>query len=123
MSEQKNIFGDELNECSCATRTGYFRDGFCHTDNYDQGSHTVCCFITQEFLEFSRLAGNDLSTPRPEYDFPGLNPGDHWCVCASRWLQAEQKEKAPPVILESCHEKCLEIIPLETLKLYAYKDV
>jgi len=122
MSNQLNVLGTTLEVCCTKTQTGFYRDGFCHTGPMDMGSHTVCCFITQEFLEFSKRAGNDLSTPVPEYNFPGLKPGDKWCVCASRWLQAEAKEKAAPVILEACNARCLEIIPLDTLKLYAHKE-
>ena len=121
MSTQLNVLGQELHSCCTEIKTGFYRDGFCHTGVMDQGSHTVCCFITQEFLEFSKVAGNDLSTPVPEYNFPGLKPGDKWCVCALRWLQAEEKEKAPPVILEACNARALEVIPMETLKLYAHK--
>ncbi|CAM9695398.1 unnamed protein product, partial [Sphacelaria rigidula] len=93
--------------------TGWRRDGFCNTDEFDGGSHCVCSEVTQEFLEYTAAQGNDLSTPRGQ--FPGLKPGDRWCLCSSRWLQAQKSGRAPPVFLESTHEKALNIIPLEVL--------
>jgi hypothetical protein len=116
---QFNVLGGILESCCTDPLTGYFRDGFCRTDASDIGSHTVCAIVTSEFLEFSKLAGNDLITPRPEYSFPGLKPGDGWCVCASRWLEALQAGKACPLKLSSTHQNALQIIPLEMLMEYA----
>ncbi|MDW3094294.1 MAG: DUF2237 domain-containing protein [Gammaproteobacteria bacterium] len=119
MERQKNVYGDDLNECGYEPITGYFRDGSCNTDNGDHGSHTVCVQMTKEFLEYSMSKGNDLSTPVPEFDFPGLIPGDRWCVCALRWKEAYDEGVAPKIILLSTNEKVLDIIPLELLKLHA----
>ena len=113
MKKQKNVLGETLESCSTDPITGWFRDGCCNTNEMDVGSHTVCVIVTKEFLEFSKSKGNDLTTPRPEYDFPGLNPGDGWCLCASRWLEAEYKGCAPRVKLLSTNEKALEIIDIE----------
>ena len=96
--------------------TGWYRDGFCRTDADDVGQHTVCCQVNDTFLSYSKAQGNDLSTPMPQFDFPGLKPGDHWCICAARWLQAYADGMAPPVILERCEQSALEVIPLELLK-------
>ncbi|BCX47215.1 hypothetical protein HAHE_11230 [Haloferula helveola] len=112
----KNLLGGELEPCSKDPMTGYFRDGCCHTSAEDPGMHTVCAVMTAEFLEFSRSAGNDLSTPRPEYGFPGLNPGDRWCVCLSRWAEALKAGKAPPVVLEATHASVVEFLDIETLR-------
>ncbi|MCB0820109.1 MAG: DUF2237 domain-containing protein [Bacteroidetes bacterium] len=114
-----NVLGGVLDLCCSDPMTGYFRDGFCNTDSTDTGSHTVCAVMTQEFLEFSINAGNDLSSPRPEYSFPGLKPGDCWCVCASRWLQAYNAGFACPIKLSSTHQNALQIIPLEVLMEHA----
>jgi len=114
-----NVFGEPLKSCCFEPMTGYFRDGFCRTIDEDQGLHTVCAIMTDEFLNMSKYLGNDLSTPRPEYNFPGLKAGDKWCVCARRWLEAHENEAAPKIVLESCHQKTLEIIPIEILKRYA----
>jgi uncharacterized protein (DUF2237 family) len=103
--------------------TGFFRDGCCRTDENDFGSHTVCAVVTKEFLEFSYQMGNDLITPRPLYRFAGLRPGDRWCLCASRWLEAYHAGKAPMVDLEATNEKALEIIPMEILLQFAVKNV
>lgn len=100
--------------------TGYFRDGFCRTISEDTGTHTVCAIVTQEFLEYSASKGNNLITPIPYYNFPGLKPGDKWCLCISRWLEAEKAGKAPFIILESTHLKSLEYTSLELLEKYAY---
>ncbi len=116
---QKNVLGGPLRPCSQDPMTGFFRDGSCHTCEEDFGSHTVCAEMTREFLEFSVLSGNDLVTPRPEYDFPGLKPGDRWCVCAARWLQAYEAGVAPPVILASTHERALEVVPLAAMREHA----
>ena len=113
---QLNIFQEPLEECSCKPMTGYFRNGCCDTSELDKGSHTVCAIMTESFLEFSQLRGNDLSTPVKEFDFPGLKPGDKWCLCAARWLQAERKGQAPKVSLTSTHKSALKIIPLDLLK-------
>lgn len=99
--------------------TGFFRNGCCDTSSDDVGCHTVCVEVTDEFLEFSRAAGNDLSTPRPEFEFPGLQPGDRWCVCAARWLECLESGVSAPVSLAATHERTLEIVPLELLKQHA----
>lgn len=117
---KKNILGTELKLCGCDPMTGFYRDGYCRTDFNDRGVHTVCCVVTKEFLDFSKQQGNDLSTPRPEFAFPGLKPGDHWCVCAGRWFDAYKAQAACPVILEACDEETLAIIPIEILKENAY---
>ena len=112
----RNVLGTPLVACSYAPLTGYLRDGCCQTLPDDTGLHLVCARVTQAFLDFSVAQGNDLVTPRPEYRFRGLKPGDRWCLCASRWLQAYEAGVAPPVALESTHERALDIIPLDTLK-------
>ena len=113
----KNVLGEELQDCSHDPLTGFFRDGCCRTRMDDTGRHVVCAKVTKEFLEFSIKVGNDLSTPRPEYNFPGLKPGDKWCVCALRWQEALEAGVAPPIDLHATHEKALEYIDLEDLKL------
>ena len=115
----KNVLGGVLKLCCNSPTTGYFRDGYCRFVSSDQGSHTVCAKVTKEFLEFTKLQGNDLTTPRQYYDFPGLKPGDKWCLCASRWLEAEKFGVAPPVVLEATNEKALDVIPLQVLQKYA----
>ena len=115
----KNVLGNEIDECSCNPLTGFYRDGKCNTDFEDQGMHTVCCEVTADFLTFSKSKGNDLSTPRPEFEFPGLKPGDHWCLCAPRWVEAYQQGVAPLVNLAATHEETLAIIPLDLLKQHA----
>ncbi len=115
----RNVLGDALKACCFSPMTGYFRDGFCHTDDEDHGSHTVCVIMTKEFLAFSASQGNDLSTPRDEYGFPGLKPGDKWCLCVSRWEEAFLVGKAPKVVLESTHERALEVVTLAELRAYA----
>jgi uncharacterized protein (DUF2237 family) len=119
MSTARNVLGGPLKECCSNPVTGFFRDGFCNTCEEDVGSHTVCVEVTDRFLAYSKLAGNDLSTPHPEYQFPGLQPGDRWCLCAARWLEAFAAGMAPPVILASTHERALEIVPLEALQEHA----
>lgn len=119
MPEDKNVFGEELETCSTNPMTGFFRDGCCRTDEQDLGMHVVCSEVTEEFLEFSKASGNDLSTPNPDYDFPGLKPGDRWCVCALRWKEAMDNGVAPPVVLTSTHESVLEVISLEDLKKHS----
>lgn len=114
-----NVFGDALEICSRKPLTGFFRDGCCGTGPQDRGMHTVCAELTAEFLAFSKKRGNDLSTPRPEYAFPGLKPGDRWCLCALRWLEAHEAGQAPKVRLAATHANTLEVIPLSVLKPYA----
>jgi len=123
MMNNLNVFGEPLKTCSENPLTGFFRDGCCRTDENDFGSHTVCAVVTKEFLEFSYQMGNDLITPRPLYRFAGLRPGDRWCLCASRWLEAYFAGKAPMVDLEATNEKALEIIPMEILLQFAVKNV
>ena len=114
----KNILGTNLEVCSLNPITGFTRSGCCETGPEDLGQHTVCAEVTDEFLQFSKLQGNDLMTPRPEFNFTGLKSGDRWCLCASRWLEALEEGIAPPVILEATHEKALEIIDLAELKYH-----
>lgn len=114
-----NVLGEPLLGCNEDPLTGFFRDGSCNTNKDDVGSHTVCIEVSQEFLEYSRFKGNDLSTPMPEYGFAGLKPGNHWCLCAARWLEAHKQKMAPRVHLMATHKKALEIIPLELLKEFA----
>ncbi|MGB9165572.1 MAG: DUF2237 domain-containing protein [Rhodomicrobium sp.] len=116
---QKNVFGETLAACSNNPLTGFFRDGCCNTGPQDYGSHTVCVVMTEEFLAFSKAAGNDLSTPVPEYAFPGLKAGDRWCLCAARWQQAFESGRAPRVVLAATHERALEIVALKDLKRFA----
>ena len=113
--EDVNVVGGALLPCGTEPLTGFYRDGCCATGPEDVGSHTVCAVMTDEFLAFSRLAGNDLSTPRPEWGFPGLQSGDRWCVCADRWLESHRAGVAPPVVLGATHARALEVIPIETL--------
>ena len=114
-----NALGTALEQCSTAPLTGYFRNGCCDTGPQDQGLHTVCALMTAEFLALSKYLGNDLSTPRPEYGFAGLRPGDKWCLCATRFLQAHEEGAAPKVRLAATHTKTLSVVPLEILQLYA----
>lgn len=113
------MLGGPLLTCSDRPITGFFRDGCCNTSDEDHGSHTICVVLTAEFLEFSKARGNDLSTPRPEFDFPGLQAGQRWCLCAARWLEAYKADKAPHVALNSTNQVALEIVPLEALKQHA----
>jgi len=117
-----NVFGTPLKPCSMNPLTGFYRDGNCKTGADDHGSHTVCAVMTEEFLRFSFDRGNDLITPMPEYRFPGLGPGDRWCLCALRWKEAYLAGAAPEVILEATHEKTLEILDLEDLVRHAFKE-
>ena len=119
MSKQRNVLGSELAACCMDPVTGFFRTGSCETDARDVASHTVCAVLTAEFLAFSKARGNDLSTPRPEFDFPGLKEGDRWCLCAGRWQEAFEAGKAPKVALLATHERALELIDLADLKRYA----
>ena len=114
-----NIFGKELEMCCEDPNTGFFRNGMCDTCSDDRGVHTVCILATEEFLEFSKSVGNDLSTPHPEFEFPGLKPGDRWCLCALRWQEAYEQGEAPPVFLESTHENTLKLIDFNLLQQYA----
>lgn len=115
----KNLLGGPLVPCSLDPVTGFFRDGCCNTSAEDYGSHTVCAQMTEQFLSFSKSRGNDLSTPNPEFLFPGLSPGDRWCLCAARWREAAEAGVAPPVILESTHARALEVIALADLEYHA----
>ena len=115
----KNVLGGELESCCTSPMTGYFRDGHCRTDDGDQGSHTVCARMTDEFLAFSKRTGNDLSTPHPEFGFPGLKAGDKWCVCVARWEDAFLAGVAPRIVLAATHERALDVVELEELKAHA----
>jgi uncharacterized protein (DUF2237 family) len=117
----KNVLGTELVPCSYDPLTGYFRDGCCNTDASDLGSHLVCVRVTRDFLDFSRARGNDLSTPRPEYRFAGLRPGDRWCLCANRWREALEAGVAPPAVLESTHSRALEFVTLAQLEKHRFR--
>jgi hypothetical protein len=112
----KNILGTELQSCCTEPMTGFFRDGHCNTNQMDQGTHVVCAIVTEEFLEFTKSRGNDLSTPRPEFQFPGLKSGDGWCLCALRWKEAYDAGVAPPLKPEATHEKALDFIANEALE-------
>jgi uncharacterized protein (DUF2237 family) len=118
-----NVLGGSLQCCCLQPRTGFYRDGFCRTGPDDHGLHTVCTRVTEEFLDFSRHRGNDLTSPRPEYDFPGLVPGDQWCLCVERWKEALDADCAPPVILEACHLSALEFVDLSDLMAHAIRSV
>ncbi|MCP9774541.1 DUF2237 family protein [Cyanobium sp. WAJ14-Wanaka] len=117
--EPQNVLGTALVTCSCNPMTGWFRDGLCKTDPTDHGQHSVCCVVTEAFLTYSKAQGNDLSTPRPDFGFPGLRPGDNWCVCAPRWLEAFEDGMAPPVRLEATEASALALISLDCLKSHA----
>ncbi|OIP82008.1 MAG: hypothetical protein AUK44_08725 [Porphyromonadaceae bacterium CG2_30_38_12] len=117
----ENIFGEKLVSCCTNPMTGYFRDGLCRADKSDVGTHVVCAVVTKEFLEFSFAMGNDLTTPRPQYQFQGLKPGDKWCLCALRWKEAFEAGCAPKVYLEATSEKALEFISMNDLIAHAYK--
>jgi hypothetical protein len=119
MDVSRNVFDEVLESCSEKPMTGFFRDGCCNTSDQDVGSHTVCIEVTREFLEFSRFRGNDLSTPRPEFGFRGLEPGDRWCLCAERWREAHAAGMAPRVYLRSTHKRALEVVPLQIMKQFA----
>ncbi len=119
MTDATNVLGRPLELCCGAPRTGFYRDGFCHTGPEDRGRHLVCAEMTEEFLEFTQRVGNDLSTPRPEFNFPGLKPGDRWCLCAARWQEALDAGVAPPVILAATHENALDLISLDDLTRHA----
>lgn len=116
-----SVLSQPLQLCCSDPLTGWYRDGFCRTDEQDHGSHVVCAVVTDEFLSFTRSRGNDLQTPRPEFRFPGLKAGDRWCLCALRWREAWEAGVAPPVVLESTHRKALDYIPLDVLAEHAYE--
>ena len=116
--ESINVFGKKLTPCCKNTQTGFYRNGFCDTCPEDLGMHTVCVLLTKQFLEFSKKAGNDLSTPRPEMNFPGLKPGERWCICARRWKEAKKNNVAPPLFLEATHKETLKIISLLDLQQF-----
>jgi uncharacterized protein len=119
MAEDTNVLGGRLEPCSTAPRTGFYRDGCCNTGPEDLGLHVVCARMTAPFLEFSKAQGNDLSTPHPDFGFPGLKPGDRWCLCAGRWREALDAGVAPPVVLSATHEEALAVVSLEDLKRHA----
>lgn len=119
MSDARNVLGSLLQLCSVSPMTGFVRDGVCHTGPQDIGSHTVCVRMTDAFLDYSLQRGNDLVTPVPEYDFPGLKAGDRWCVCATRWLDAAEAGVAPPVVLDATHARALQVVALADLQYHA----
>jgi len=121
--EPKNVFGNPLMTCSNSPLTGFYRDGCCTTGEEDLGMHTVCIVASKEFLDFSKQKGNDLSTPRPEFSFSGVRPGDRWCLCALRWVEAYEAGMAPSVILESCNKDVLRIIPFEILLEFKHTEI
>ena len=118
-SDDKNVLGGRLEPCSVSPRTGFYRDGCCNTGPEDVGLHVICARVTAEFLTYSAAQGNDLSTPMPEAGFPGLKPGDRWCLCAGRWREAFDAGAAPHVVLSATHEEALAVVPLDVLKRYA----
>ncbi|MDZ8069768.1 MAG: DUF2237 domain-containing protein [Nostoc sp. DedQUE08] len=119
MTDAKNVIDGNLEVCCTSPVTGFYRDGFCRTGGQDFGSHVICAQVTSEFLEFTKSQGNDLSTPVPDFNFPGLKPGDRWCLCASRWQEALEAGVAPPVILSATHARALEVVSLDELKKHA----
>ncbi len=118
MNIELNVLGTPLQPCCYEPATGYFRDGYCRTIQEDTGTHVVCAIVTEEFLEYTKTKGNDLSTPLPYWNFPGLSSGDKWCLCISRWLEAEKAGKAPPIVLEATHQKALQYVSLDVLTKY-----
>lgn len=122
MSSAKNVLGTDLEPCCTSPMTGFYRDGFCNTGTGDYGAHVVCAVMTPEFLTYTKAQGNDLSTPVPTYQFPGLKPGDRWCLCASRWKEAMEDGMAPKVALESTHAAALEYVSLDELKGHAIEE-
>ena len=119
MSDARNVLGGLLQVCSMEPLTGFARDGVCHTAPQDTGAHTVCAVMTDDFLAFSKARGNDLSTPQPEFGFPGLKAGDRWCLCAARWKEAHDAGKAPKLVLAATHERTLSYVSLDALKAHA----
>ena len=122
MESEANVLGGDLAACSTDPMTGFMRDGYCYPVARDPGRHEICAVLTDEFLQFSKARGNDLVTPRPELNFPGLEPGDAWCLCVPRWMEAHEAGVAPPVVLEATSEAVLEDVDLETLREYAHDD-
>lgn len=120
MPDDRNVYGTELEPCSTDPTTGYTRDGCCRRVESDRGRHELCAVVTEEFLRFSRAQGNDLTTPRPEFEFPGLEPGDRWCLCLARWVEAEEAGCAPPVVLEATHEAVLRDVDPDLLREHEY---
>lgn len=118
----KNVLGTELQECSMNPVTGFFRDGCCKTSKEDTGMHTVCAVMTDDFLVYSRSMGNDLKTPRPEFQFPGLRAGDRWCLCLGRWVEALDAGMAPPIVLEATHASACELIDRDVLEEFAWRS-
>lgn len=119
MTGARNVLGETLETCCTSPMTGFYRDGKCNTGAGDMGAHVVCAQMTEEFLQFTKSRGNDLSTPVPMFDFPGLKPGDRWCLCAARWKEAMDAGVAPPVVLSATHASALEYVSLNELKQYA----
>ena len=119
MDDSLNVFDEALVSCSTDPVTGFYRDGCCNTSDDDPGSHTVCIRVDERFLQYSRFRGNDLSTPMPDFGFPGLSPGDSWCLCAARWLEAYEQDMAPKVYLTRTHKRALEIVSIDKLKEFA----
>ncbi len=119
----KNVLGTALSACCYEPKTGFYRDGFCKTGKEDSGTHVVCAIMSKEFLAYTKTMGNDLSTPIPHWNFPGLKEGDKWCLCITRWLQAEKADKAPKIVLEATHIKALEYTTLEVLQAYAVEEL
>lgn len=119
---QQNIFGEQLIACCFNPPTGYLRDGYCKNTTQDTGTHILCARMTENFLSYTKSRGNDLTTPIPHWNFPGLKPGDFWCLCISRWLQAEKAGNAPPLKLEACHMSALKYTTIEVLQKYEYKE-
>ncbi|ASU78379.1 DUF2237 domain-containing protein [Actinopolyspora erythraea] len=119
MSNERNVLGEPLEECGTDPLTGFYRDGCCASGPEDTGNHSVCAVVTKEFLEQQRESGNDLTAALPQFGFPGLQPGDRWCVCASRWLEAYRAGVAPPVVLAATHERAVEVVALEVLREHA----
>ena len=119
--KSKNVLGTELESCNCDPMTGWYRDGSCKTDPTDVGMHTVCAVVTESFLSYSKAQGNNLSTPIPEFDFPGLQEGDHWCLCASRWKEAYEDGMAPLVNLQATEISTLKVVDLQTLQKFDYQ--
>ena len=117
---EKNVLGEKLEICSCKPLTGWFRDGFCKYDSSDNGNHSICCVMNENFLNYSKSQGNNLTTPMPEYSFPGLKNGDHWCICLERWKEARDDGLAPLVILEATNIMVLNSLTLDELKKYQY---
>ena len=122
-SSPMNVLGTPLELCGCEPMTGWYRNGYCQTDAADLGQHSICCVMTEQFLTYSKAQGNDLSTPVPAFQFKGLQPGDHWCVCAPRWKQAFDDGMAPPVRLEATENTALSVVSLEQLQKHAYQAI